>query len=265
MDITVSQICQWMEEWADPAMAESYDNVGLLIGRPARRVKTLITALDATEAVIAYAVAKGAQMIVTHHPMPFRPVHRITDESRDGGRILSLAEHGIALYAAHTNLDCAAGGTNDMVARRLGLLGVRPLVAKPEFGQGAGMGRIGVLPEAMKLEAFLDHVKGALALPYVRVVSGAVDRAVLRVALCTGSGMEFVHTAYEQKADVYLTGDITYHGAEEALTMDMVLVDGGHYGTEQLAADEIREYLIGKTSDLEVIRYPSGQDVFRIF
>ena len=122
MDITVSQICQWMEEWADPAMAESYDNVGLLIGRPARRVKTLITALDATEAVIAYAVAKGAQMIVTHHPMPFRPVHRITDESRDGGRILSLAEHGIALYAAHTNLDCAAGGTNDMVARRLGLL-----------------------------------------------------------------------------------------------------------------------------------------------
>ncbi len=265
MDITVSQICQRMEEWADPAMAESYDNVGLLIGRPARRVKTLITALDATEAVIAYAVAKGAQMIVTHHPMPFRPVHRITDESRDGGRILSLAEHGIALYAAHTNLDCAAGGTNDTVARRLGLLGVRPLVAKPEFGQGAGMGRIGVLPEAMKLEAFLDHVKGALALPYVRVVSGAVDRAVLRVALCTGSGMEFVHTAYEQKADVYLTGDITYHGAEEALTMDMVLVDGGHYGTEQLAADEIREYLIGKTSDLEVIRYPSGQDVFRIF
>ena len=102
MDITVSQICQWMEEWADPAMAESYDNVGLLIGRPARRVKTLITALDATEAVIAYAVAKGAQMIVTHHPMPFRPVLRITDESRDGGRILSLAEHGIALPAAPT-------------------------------------------------------------------------------------------------------------------------------------------------------------------
>ena len=76
---------------ACPAMAEGYDNVGLLIGRPARRVKTLITALDATEAVIAYAVAKGAQMIVTHHPMPFRPVHRITDESRDGGRILSLS------------------------------------------------------------------------------------------------------------------------------------------------------------------------------
>ena len=70
--------------------------------------------------------------------------------------------------------------------------------------------------------------------------------------------------AYEQKADVYLTGDITYHGAEEALTMDMVLVDGGHYGTEQIAAEEIREYLMGKTSDLKVIRYPSGQDVFQI-
>ena len=264
MDITVSQICRWMEEWADPAMAESYDNVGLLIGRCDRKVKTLVTALDATEAVIAYAIEKDAQMIVTHHPMPFRPVRRITDESRDGGRILSLAVHQIALYAAHTNLDCAIGGTNDMVARRLGLLGVHPLVPKPEFGQGAGMGRIGTLPEAVKLETFLDHVKRTLAIPYVRVVSGTIDRAVLRVALCTGSGMEFVQNAYEQKADVYLTGDITYHGAEEALTMDMVLVDGGHYGTEQIAAEEIREYLMGKTSDLKVIRYPSGQDVFQI-
>ena len=73
MDITVSQICRWMEEWADPTMAESYDNVGLLIGRCDRKVKTLVTALDATEAVIAYAIEKDAQMIVTHHPMPFRP------------------------------------------------------------------------------------------------------------------------------------------------------------------------------------------------
>lgn len=120
------------------------------------------------------------------------------------------------------------------------------------------------MPEAVKLETFLDHVKRTLAIPYVRVVSGTIDRAVLRVALCTGSGMEFVQNAYEQKADVYLTGDITYHGAEEALTMDMVLVDGGHYGTEQIAAEEIREYLMGKTSDLKVIRYPSGQDVFQI-
>ena len=265
MGVTVFQICRWMEEWADPAMAESYDNVGLLIGRRDRMVDTVLTALDASEAVIDYGIREGVQMIVAHHPMPFRPLHRITDGSRDGRRVLSLAEHQIALYAAHTNLDCAVGGTSDMAAKRLGLLDVRPLVHREGFGEGAGMGRIGMLPAAMELAEFIEHVKRALSIPYIRVVSAARRRTIQRVALCAGSGMEFAQEAYKRQADAYLTGDITYHGAEEALTMDMVLLDGGHYGTERIAADGIRKYLTGRSSELKVISYPDGRDVFQVY
>ena len=144
LEITVRMIADWMAAWADPAWAEDYDNVGLLIGHEQQEVDTVVTTLDVTEGAIDYAAKVGAQMIVSHHPLMFRPTRRIVDSDRDGARLLKLIERQLAVCAVHTNMDAALGGTNDIAAERLGLLDVCPLQPVND-ASGAGLGRIGSL------------------------------------------------------------------------------------------------------------------------
>ena len=113
MGCTVKEIADRMDGWADPAWAESYDNCGLLIGHGEQQVDSVVTALDVTEETVDYAIRMGAQMIVAHHPIIFRPVKSIVDDTRDGARLLKIIEHRLAVYAAHTNMDAALGGTNE--------------------------------------------------------------------------------------------------------------------------------------------------------
>jgi dinuclear metal center YbgI/SA1388 family protein len=247
--VTVKDVCQWMEDWAPRSLAEEWDNPGLLVGHRDRPVHRILTALDATEAVIEEAVSEQCEMIVTHHPMLFHPLTRVEDGDRQGRRVLRLAEQGIALYSAHTNLDTAFGGTNDVLARRIGLQDVHPVSDGCSDGNSNGTSigilRIGYLPKAVTVMEFAEQVKTRLGLPSVRLATADAGRPVRTIAVCTGSGSEYMSLALQQEADVLLTGDVSYHRAEEAVALGITLLDAGHFGTEVGIAETIATYLNG--------------------
>lgn len=269
MGYTVKQIADRMAMWADPKWAESYDNVGLLIGREAQEVTGVVTALDVTEEVIDYAVAMGAQMIVSHHPLMFRATRRITDGDRDGERILSIIEQKLAVCACHTNMDSAPGGTNDILAERIGLLNVSVLESLSADGTenaaaDTGMGRIGYLPRAMRAEEFARHVCRVLDAPHVRLISREPDARILKVALVSGKGDSYIEEARRQGADAFVTGDITYHQAEEVYATGFTVIDAGHFATEQPIAEALAQYLQHEFPALSVYSWSLAQDPFRV-
>ncbi len=259
MAVTVQDVCRYMEAWADPAWAEDYDNPGLLLGHRDSNVRRILTALDATEAVVAEAVEWQADLIVTHHPMILRAIKKIEDGNRQGRRLLTLAENRIALYSAHTNLDCAVGGTNDVMAEKLGLQEVQIL---PEPGKEHGFLRMGRLLQVMSVKDFAALVKKRLDLEWLRIVAADMDRPIHKVALCTGAGNRFVWLANQYGADAYITGDISYHEAEEAIAEGIALIDAGHFGTEVLIAETIARYLSGLDASLEVRASSMMRDAF---
>ncbi len=254
MTATVQDVCAWMEEWADKNLAESWDNPGLLVGHREQPVRRILTALDATEAVIREAVEKQCDMIVTHHPMIFRPISHVEDGDRTGRRILQLAEHRIALYSAHTNLDAALGGTGDVLAARLGLQDCSPAAAYL---------RVGYLAQPMSLEELGYKVKEALGLPALRIVpTEETEKKYQKVALCTGAGADQIPLALDEEADVLITGDISYHKAEEAAAAGLALIDAGHFGTEVWIAGAIAEYLNGRAETVEARPSERMRDAF---
>ena len=217
-------------ECAPFSYAESYDNPGLLLGRHEQIIQTVMVAVDASESVIQQAVEAKADLLITHHPLIFHPLRRLVDSERNGRRLLQLMENGIALYSAHTNMDSAPGGNNDRACEQLGLLHVQ---AVGEPGEIASL-RIGQLPEPLCLSSLAALVKERFALPTVRMV-GSAEQKVHSVALCTGSGMDFMEQALKAGADVLITGDITYHKADDAQAAGLCLIDATHFGTDRLS------------------------------
>lgn len=152
MSVNVADIIKIMEEIAPPAMAEDWDNVGLMLGRRCKAVKKLLLALDITGEVVQQAIAQKADMIITHHPLIFRGLKRVTDSEWQQELLLTLAEKGIAVYSAHTNLDCVSSGVNDVLAKKLHLDNVDVL------DSDNGLGRIGIVP-VCSLQEFAAMVK----------------------------------------------------------------------------------------------------------
>lgn len=252
MSITVRQIADFMEEWAPLSYGESYDNPGLLLGRRSQTVNTVLVAVDASEEVIEQAISQQVDLLVTHHPLIFHAIKRITDEDRSGRRILTLIENKIALYSAHTNLDTAPGGNNDRAAALLGLQRVQAVGADGE----QKCLRVGYLPSSMTLEELAKLVKERYQLGQVRRI-GNEGQIVQKVALCTGSGMDFMTLAIKEGANALITGDITYHKADEAQAAGLGLIDATHFGTDHLSvrwvAEELRKLAVRKGAALRVI------------
>ena len=238
MELTVKDIAVFMEEWAPLSYAEDYDNVGLLVGHEEQRVSKVMVCVDASEGVIRQALEKKVDLLLTHHPLIFRPMKRIVQTDRNGRRLLQLIENHIALYSAHTNLDTAPGGNNDRAAMQLGLVDV---MAVAEEGEHACL-RIGYLPQPMTLGELAELTLQKYLLPYIRIV-GDNDQIVRKVALCTGSGMDFMPLALREGADVLITGDITYHKADEAEAAGLGLLDATHFGTDLLSVKWVAQAL----------------------
>lgn len=338
MSVKVKDIMGVMEGIAPDKLAEGWDHPGLAIGDPEREVKKVLVALDVIEPVIEEAKTIGAEMIVTHHPMLlFKKIESITTENALGRRIYNLIENGIAAFSAHTNLDIAQGGTNDVLAEQAGLEhlelleetwaqafkkivvyvpvgyedavrsamceagaghigaysrctfgtqgkgtflpleGTNPFLGEQgkleiadeirletivpveqvngvvkamisahpyeeaaydiypveQKGRREGIGRMGELPEAVPFRDFAAMLKEKLGLDSIRLV-GDPDKMVKRVGLCTGAGVGFVSLAAAKGCDAYLTGDIKYHEAQEAVEKGIAVVDVTHYASEVL-------------------------------
>lgn len=346
MRVQVGDIVAAMDAWADPAWAESWDNVGLLCGDPEHLVTGVVTALDVTREAVEAAAASGAQMIVAHHPLLFRPLSSLAQGTRVTDTLALAQRYGVAVFAAHTNLDIAPGGVNDMLASRLQLTRLRGLhmtqretlyklavyvpgthadrirsvlgaedaghigkyshcsfsvsgegrflpeenthpyigtagqtetvaeerietvvtgrrldktiaammaahpyeepaydiypLARP--GRAVTLGKVGEWETPCTGTEALQRVKERLGIPVLRY-AGDTQRTVRTVALCSGSGMEFYREALAAGADLYVTGDVRYHDAQDAEAEGLLVADGHHFHTEQMIAEGIADYL----------------------
>jgi dinuclear metal center YbgI/SA1388 family protein len=242
--MATDRLRQWME-LADacyaPEHAASWDAVGLQVGDPDDPVTRILVSLDVTGAVLDEAEGRGADLVLAHHPLLFRPLSRLTPTTAAGKLALRAARSGCAVLAVHTNFDAAVPGTTTPIVDLLGLREVRPLAPLADDA-GLGLGRIGTLPQARTLRDIADRLAGGLPAPHLRV-AGPLDREVWRVAACAGAGDSLVAAALDTGADVYISGDLRHHVTLDALQMGMALIDAGHYATEAAALPALRERL----------------------
>lgn len=241
----VKDIARKLEELAPPALAESYDNVGLLVGLPEMEVTGILVALDMTEAALEEAIAKGCNLLVAHHPIWFMPRKKLNGEDYVSRIIMRAIKEDIALYACHTNLDNIREGVNRMIGERLGIITMRILSPKgapnPEGEALIGSGMIGELPEAMPKQAFLGHVQAAFNCGGIRYADAGLEQ-VKTVAWCGGAGSFLIQAALNAGAHALVTADITYHKYFEN-EGQMLLLDIGHYESEQFTSLLISNYL----------------------
>lgn len=352
-----------------PALAESWDNVGLQVGDPQQEISRILIALDPSRAVIEQARHHLCQLVLTHHPLIFRPVKKITPQDATGHILFTAIQSGIAIFSAHTNLDSSANGLNDWLAARLGLEQTRPLqppssgsllklvvyvpashqqqVADALFAAGAGtiggydrcsfytagtgtfrpgmaaspyvgtpgqdeqvdeirletvlprhlqqrvldrlfkshpyedvafdlfalenqptqhgLGRIGLLPRPLELEAFATQIKQQLGCTTLRQVQGHT-KTLRKAAVCSGSGASVLHEAARQGADVLVTGDLKYHEALTAQELGLSVIDAGHFATEQIVTTGLQQVLqqslAGTDWHIDILTAQQVQDPF---
>ena len=243
----IGEVTAWLDEVFHPEYQEAYDNAGFLMGESDADYTGALVAVDLTLAVVAEAVGAGLNLVVTHHPFLFGGVKRLTDRSETGRMVLALARAGVAVYAAHTNLDNLPWGVNGALAAVLGVERCRvlhPLAGNSE----AGAGLVGELAEAEPCDGYLQRVKQRLGLPVVRTSEHDAVRPVRTVALCGGSGAFLIEEAMAAGADLYLTADLKYHDFQRT-DGRMVVADIGHYESEQFAKDIIFETISKKFSN----------------
>ena len=229
--MTVHDILTFVETLAPPSMKYDWDNVGLLCGSAGQEVHKILVALDPFEGVCLEAADKGADLLVTHHPLIFRPRTSVTDGDDVGRSILFLAKHGISALNAHTNLDCAPGGVNDVLAETLGLADVEVLDPLGVDGQGRpwGLLRAGAV-EAQPLPQFLAHVKTRLQVQGLRYVDGG--RPVRKVAVGGGACADELPAVLAAGCDTFVTADVKYNEFYDARAEGVNLIDAGHFATE---------------------------------
>ena len=268
MTPTVCEIWNVLSKWAPPGLAESWDNIGLQVGDPNAPVQRLMVALDATENVLEAASERKAQMVLTHHPLLFRPVSSL-DISKQLPRLLAgFLRKNIALAAAHTNLDSTVGGVSDLLANALGLSDVKPLHTSEPNPPSVGLGRIGNLPYGCKLSEIMHKVSSMLGNPGLLVV-GHPGQMITRVALCGGSGSDLWPMAIDEDADLFLSAEIKHHIAREAEQMGKAIIDAGHFYTEWPVVPAMAEYMKQQASeegwDLEVSIFDDEKSPFGLW
>ncbi len=267
----VRDVIQAVSEIAPPRLAESWDNVGLQVGDPSRAVKRIMTCLEVSENIVEEAVGRQVDVVISHHPLIFKPL-RIIDGSQPVGAIISrLVRDDIAVISAHTNLDSACWSTNTVLAEKLGFEAHAPLVVAGEQDGGAAGARIpgpGLRTRPSRplgCRQLVQHVKQAMGLERVRC-SGPGKEEIVEVALCTGSGGGFIGRA-SMVADAYITGELTYHHAVEAAQRDLMVIEVGHYESEVIVVEPLSKRLLQtavlKSCDVEVLAAGNDFQPFR--
>jgi dinuclear metal center YbgI/SA1388 family protein len=241
----VSDIAEIMEKIAPASLAEEWDNCGLQVGASHWVVEKIWVALDPLVEVIEAAGRHGVDLVITHHPLIFRGLKRIDLDSLEGKVIASAVGSQTAVFAAHTNLDSASDGINDVLAGRIGMQNTAPLLESDHHDMGdvdasasVGLGRIGGIATPMPVKAWVETLKSQLGLEHVKV-AGNLDRMVRRVAVCSGSGSSLMDTFLSSKADVFVSGDLRYHDARAVEESGRAFVDIGHFASEHLMIDAL--------------------------
>ena len=222
----VKDIVKVIEDFAPLSVQEGWDNCGLCVGSPEDEVSSVLLALDCTPELVDEAVSCGADMIVTHHPLIFSGLKRITPDDLVGAAVIKAVKAGISIYAAHTSADKVLEGVSGAMAARLGLVNVKVLADESE---GVGLGAVGDLLQPLTSQQAIELVKERFGLKCLKT-SKPIDGLITRVAMCGGSGASLIGEAQKSGAQLYISGDISYHNY---FTRDgFMIMDVGHYESE---------------------------------
>ncbi len=258
--MTVKDVVWTLEQYAPLPLQESYDNAGLQIGlTDEQEVSGVLLCLDVTEDILHEAIATGCNMVVSHHPLFFRPIRKITNDSMVGRCAQIAIKNNIAVYSAHTNLDNARGGVNYEIAQKLGLENVKFL--KPMNGSDGGSGVIGDLSKAMPRQELLNLLANTFKVKAIMHNDCSCDwhatNGIKRVALCGGAGDFLLEEAIEQDAQAFITGEMGYHryfGHEK----DILIAVLGHYQSEQFTVDLLERILTSDYPNLRILKTASN-------
>ena len=255
MGATVAEIIQIINQLAPPLLAEEWDNVGLQIGDSRQPVRRIGVALDPSPEVVKEACKNKVDLLITHHPLIFRPLKSIDFDTPGGSIIQMAAQHQLAIFSAHTNLDIVRDGVNDVLAQQLGLRNLtvlHPVQVRERAKEGVapwtdseaeyGIGRIGSLAKTGSLRSLVSMVKKKLELDFIKV-AGDLEMKVKQVAICSGSGSSLMQSFLASKAQAYISGDIHYHDAREAEALNRAIIDIGHFSSEHLMVDAFAQQL----------------------
>ena len=244
--MTVRELYAFFEEKIPRALSCDWDNDGLMVcPDDQKEVRRVLVALDITAAVAEQAIREGYDLVVSHHPLIFHPLKAVAPGDAVANKVIRLLTSGVSAMSFHTRLDAVAGGVNDVLANAIGLKDVTP------FGKdGEEIGRIGNLAQPMSLYEFAALVKSVTGAPQVRISDGG--KPISRVAVLGGGGAGESGAAAAAGADTYLTGDLRHDQLTEAPERGMNLVEGGHFFTENLVCNRIRELLLEADSTLTV-------------
>jgi len=204
------------------------------VGDTERDIESVLLTTDITETVVDEAIMLGCQLIISHHPLLFHGLKQVCGQTPQARVVEMAIKNNIAIYSAHTSLDSVVGGINTRLAEKLGLTDIRLLTE-------SGLGAIGTLPKPVNYLDFIEHIRDILECTYVRYTRPANEQ-IQTVALCGGSGAEFIENAIEQGADVYLTADVKYHEFQDA-DGRIGLIDIDHWISERHAREIFRDIL----------------------
>lgn len=239
--INIDKIVKTLEKFAPLELAESWDNSGWQINLGNNEAKKILLALTLTPSVLNQAIENGCDFIITHHPLIFNGLKSISTESVTEKLIINCIKNHIQVYSAHTNLDATKGGVNDVLCEKLGLIKIENL---------SNFVRVGEFSEEMTLDAFVLKLKISLNAVKLKLINPQNLQTIKKVALCAGSGGDFISQIHG--VDAYVTGDIKYHNALDV--QNMVLVDAGHFETEKIVLQTLKNLLHKTASDIMIAK-----------
>ena len=255
--VTVQDIIQFMEALCPTSLKQEWDNVGLNCGSRNAPVNKILVALDPFEHVCREAAEWDADLLLTHHPLIFRPLQMVTDDAAITRGLMTLVQNGISHYCAHTNLDSAAGGVNDILAEKLGLSNIAP-ISENHWN----MLRCGEVPQ-QRLSEFLAIVKDKLQAPGLRYCDGG--KPVHKVAVGGGACAGGLQDALRAGCDTFVTSDVKYNEYWDAYEQGLNLIDAGHFYTENPVVAVLAEKLAAAFPQITVKISESHSDCMKFY
>lgn len=259
---SVKEIYDYLDSRAPFSLQMDFDNSGFLVGHGDAIVNKIMVALDITQEVVAEAIKAQCQLIVTHHPIIFRPARSITDRDPTGRCLLALTENHIAAICAHTNLDVVEGGVNDALAQKLKLAQVEFLHQDGIDPQGRpyGVGRVGIVNGFNSAKEFASFIQNQLGADGIRLEDAG--RAVQKIAIGGGACGEYMKEAFEKGCDTFVTADVKYNTFLDARALGINLIDAGHFSTENVVCPILAQWLLQGLPNVEVILSKEHKEVF---
>lgn len=235
----IKEFIDKFEEKVPLNLQESYDNCGLQVGNPQDIIKGIVLCLDVTEEAIDFAIQKGANLIIAHHPLIFFGLKKISYDDYFTGKIAKAIKNEITIYAAHTNIDALEGGLNQYVFRKLGFESQKKLEYLPDGRSGFG-DIVQIAP--IRIKDIINVIKKNLDLNHV-IFYGDQEKEVKKICLLTGSGAEFIKDCIKEGVDLYITGDIKHHDVVDSINSGINILDISHHESEKYFVELLSQIL----------------------